>query len=316
MLTGRAELLAQAANLLPNTSRYDTLNHYGMTALMLAAIRNDEVVTQALLDAGCDPNIEVPGIGCSGSTSTTAGGSGGGVCGSNANNSSAINGNNGSNHINQCNYPAIHQDVQHWTAVTFAAARGNYATLRILLERGGKVEGGAIQCDDKYTLTPLQVACGSCNLDIVNLLLAHGANPFLSTQQKDSMSFAGSAQRGSYCAISVAAAHGQKAILRKLLSTPFNTVSKDVLSLEEMLAEDAAINGIVQSTSNSNTTSTISTTGTSTATTTAADTTTGTGGASGSNELASTLSKTQIKAMQEAMYHSAENNHLGKSLQF
>lgn len=246
MLTGRAELLAQASNLLPPTTRYDTLNHAGMTALMIASIRNDEVVIQALLDAGCEPNIEVPAIG-------------------------------------NANYPAIHPDTQHWTAVTFAASRGNYLALRVLLERGGKVEGGARQSEDKHTLTPLQVACGSGNIEVVSLLLVHGANAFLSTQQKDSMSFAGSAQRGCYCAISVAAAHGQRSILRKLLSTPISQGSKDVLSLEEMLAEgdcSSARPGTV------------------------ADRLT-------SSEIATTLSKTQIKSLQEAMYHSAENNHLG-----
>ncbi|KAM7358106.1 ankyrin repeat and BTB/POZ domain-containing protein 2 isoform 2-T3 [Cochliomyia hominivorax] len=245
MLTGRAELLAQASNLLPPTTRYDTLNHAGMTALMIASIRNDEVVIQALLDAGCDPNIEVPAIGNS-------------------------------------NYPAIHPDTQHWTAVTFAASRSNYVALRCLLERGGKVEGGARQSEDKHTLTPLQVACGSGNIEVVSLLLVHGANAFLSTQQKDSMSFAGSAQRGCYCAISVAAAHGQRTVLRKLLSTPISQGSKDVLSLEEMLAEgDSPSNRA----------------------TTIAD-------RLANGEIANTLNKTQIKSLQEAMYHSAENNHL------
>ncbi|XP_075160334.1 ankyrin repeat and BTB/POZ domain-containing protein 2 isoform X2 [Haematobia irritans] len=245
MLTGRAELLAQASNLLPPTTRYDTLNHAGMTALMIASIRNDDVVIKALLDAGCEPNIEVPATG-------------------------------------NINYPAIHPDTQHWTAVTFAASRGNYAALRVLLERGGKVEGGARQSEDKHTLTPLQVACGSGNVEVVSLLLLHGANAFLSTQQKDSMSFAGSAQRGCYCAISVAAAHGQRSVLRKLLSTPISQGSKDVLSLEEMLAEGDCSNARSG---------------------TVADRLT-------SNEIATTLSKTQIKSLQEAMYHSAENNHL------
>ncbi|XP_067648265.1 ankyrin repeat and BTB/POZ domain-containing protein 2 isoform X2 [Eurosta solidaginis] len=255
MLTGRAELLSQAANLLPPTTRYDTLNHAGLTALMIAAIRNDEVVLQALLDAGCDPNIEVPPVA-------------------------------------QSNFPGIHPDTQHWTAVTFAASRSNYLALRLLLERGGKVEGGARLSEEKPTLTPLQVACGSGNVEIISLLLAHGANAFLSTQQKDTMCFAGgSAQRGSYCAISVAAAHGQRACLRKLLSHPMSPVSKDVLSLEEMLAEGEPVGNGAR----------------------------GNAGAAGSanacgdrisTDLPLTLSKTQIKSLQEAMYHSAENNHL------
>ncbi|XP_054084439.1 ankyrin repeat and BTB/POZ domain-containing protein 2 isoform X1 [Zeugodacus cucurbitae] len=252
MLTGRAELMAQAANLLPPTTRYDTLNHAGLTALMIAAIRNDEVAIQALLDAGCDPNVEVPPVG-------------------------------------QQNFPGVHPDTQHWTAVTFAASRANYLALRLLLERGGKVEGGARLSEEKPTLTPLQVACGSGNVEVISLLLAHGANGFLSTQQKDTMCFAGgSAQRGSYCAISVTAAHGQRACLRKLLSHPMSPGSKDVLSLEEMLAEGEPVGNASRGSACAG----------------------NAGSERISAELPLTLNKTQIKSLQEAMYHSAENNHL------
>lgn len=83
----------------------------------------------------------------------------------------------------------------------------------------------------------MKVACGSGNIDIVSLLLAHGAHPFLSTQMKDSLCYSASAQRGCYSAISVAAAHGQRAILQKLISQPIAPINKEVLSLEEMLAE-------------------------------------------------------------------------------
>lgn len=143
---------------------------------------------------------------------------------------------------------------------------------------GACVEGGATLAGDRCTLTPLQVSSASVSsVEIVALLLAHGANGFLSTQHTDSMCFA---QRGCYSAISVAAAHDQRATLRKLLSHPLAPVSREVLSLEEMLAEgdSSARNGVDRS-----------------------------------NEVPSTLSKTQIKCLQEAMYHSAENNHLGKS---
>lgn len=141
---------------------------------------------------------------------------------------------------------------------------------------GACVEGGATLAGDRCTLTPLQLSSASLSsAEIVALLLAHGANGFLSTQHTDSMCFA---QRGCYSAISVAAAHDQRAILRKLLSHPLAPVSREVLSLEEMLAEgdSCARNGGERS-----------------------------------NEVPSTLSKTQIKCLQEAMYHSAENNHLG-----
>ena len=240
MLSGRPELLMQANSLLPPTTRYDTLNQLGMTALMVAVIRNDEVAIQMLLDVGADPNVEVPSVG---------------VC------------------------PAIHPETQQWTAITFAACRGNYQAVRLLLERGSHVEGGARLNEDKSTLTPLQVASGSGNVEVVSLLLSHGAHAFLSTQQKDSLCFAGSAQRGCYSAISVAAAHGQRTSLRKLLTHPLAPVSREVLSLEEMLAEGDST------------------------TRTAMDR---------QSETPPTLNKTQIKCLQEAMYHSAENNHLGK----
>ena len=242
MLSGIPELLVQAMSLVPPTTRYDTLNHQGLTALMLAAIRNDETAIQTLLDSGANPNIEVPAIGCP-------------------------------------NCPAIHPETQHWTAVTFASCRGNYTALRVLLERGGKVEGGARLSEEKCTLTPLQVASGSGCIDIVSLLLAHGASSFLSTKQ-NSMSFSG-AQRGCYSAISVATAHGQRLSLRKLLSHPFVPEKRDVLSLEEMLAEGDNNTRSVHDRQ---------------------------------NEVPPTLSKQQIRTLQEAMYHSAENNYLGNKI--
>lgn len=101
MLTGRPELLKQASVLLPPITRYDTRNHAGLTALMIAAIHNDEVVLKTLLDAGANPNTEVQSIGP------------GTPCAN-----------------------AIHPETQHWTALTFAACRGNYAAVRLLLQRG------------------------------------------------------------------------------------------------------------------------------------------------------------------------------------
>lgn len=117
------------------------------------------------------------------------------------------------------------------------------------------------------------MASASNAVEIVALLLSYGANAFLSTQHTGSICFA---QRGCYSAISVAAAHNQRTLLRKLILHPLSKVSRDVLSLEEMLAEGDTCctrNGM---------------------------------------EMQPTLTKAQMKCLQEAMYHSAENIHLGE----
>ncbi|OAD61421.1 Ankyrin repeat and BTB/POZ domain-containing protein 2 [Eufriesea mexicana] len=242
MLTsGRADLIAQAMSLLPST-KINTVNDNGFTALMVACINSDETAVLALLDAGADLNIESPPP----------------PTGQSANTPSKIPVTPNVSNVRK---------TQHWTALTYTALLGHCNIARILLERGAAVEGGAKLSEDKSTVTPLQAATASGNYEMVALLLAHGAQPFLSTLIKDSFSYSGSAQRGCYRrvnAISVATAHGQKSCLHQLLSHPLNFSAKrgekEVLSLEEILAE--------------------------------------------------VFNKVQTKALQEAMYHSAESNHL------
>lgn len=48
MLTGRQELIQQALPLLPISSRFDTLDQQGHTALMLAALHNDDLTIMVL----------------------------------------------------------------------------------------------------------------------------------------------------------------------------------------------------------------------------------------------------------------------------
>ncbi|XP_066146696.1 ankyrin repeat and BTB/POZ domain-containing protein 2 [Euwallacea fornicatus] len=236
MLTGRPELIQQAIHLLPVSTRLDTLNSQGHTALMLSAIHNDDSTLTALLDSGASLDTETPPP-------------------------------------SSPHFVAVNGENQHWTALTYAAAKGHVRCAMILLERGASVEGGAVASEEKITLTPLQVACGSGNVDIVSLLCAHGAQPFFSTQIKDNLSYSASTQRGCYSAISVAAAHGHRVVIQKLLAQPLAPVNKEVLSLEEMLAEGAPKS-------------------------------------SGTSSTTPQFNKGQIKALQEAMYHSAENNHL------
>lgn len=84
-----------------------------------------------------------------------------------------------------------------------------------------------------------------------------------------------------FSAISVCCVHGQRTALRALLSHPI-APQGDVLSLEEMLAEGAP-NSPVPSVSTS----------------------------SSAANPANKFTKSQLRALQEAMYHSAETNHLG-----
>ncbi|XP_075213305.1 ankyrin repeat and BTB/POZ domain-containing protein 2 [Lycorma delicatula] len=260
--SGSREMVPHALQLLPST-KLNTLCESGLTPLMLACINNDEAVVRMLLEFGCDPDIETPSQGTQG-----------------------------------C--PTVQPEMQHWTALTYAALQGNVAIAKLLLDRGANVEGGARLSEEKCTITPLQVASASGNLEMVSLLLSHGAHSFLSTLLKDPLCYSGAAQRGCYSPIAVAAAHGQQAVLRKLLSHPLNPNTKEVLSLEEILAE-----GANQLTADRRTGARLQGGGG--------------GGADGTSPGVSQvqvlkLSKAQMKCLQEAVYHSTENNHLEMTL--
>lgn len=169
-----------------------------------------------------------------------------------------------------------------------------------------------------------QVAVAAGHTELVGLLLSCGANPYLSTLMKGSLCYSGAAQRGCYAAIAVAAAHGQRNILHKLLAHPThqNTSAREVLSLEEILAEGASnhtndrekrgrqanVGGAAAS-------------GIGSATNLGAeDPRLGGKGSmnSSSSEISQglKLTKQQVKTLQEAMYHSAESGHLGELLIF
>ncbi|XP_018044055.1 PREDICTED: ankyrin repeat and BTB/POZ domain-containing protein BTBD11 isoform X2 [Atta colombica] len=305
MLTsGRTDLIDQAMSLLPST-KINTVNDAGFTALMLTCINGDESAVMALLDAGADLNIESPPPTTSSSSNTPSKipqtSSVSNVRSPN-NQSAMITSNKTSNVAsNSPNNPsgaissgmcytqtAFNAETQHWTALTYTALLGHCNIARILLERGAAVEGGAKLSEDKCTVTPLQAATASGNNEMVALLLAHGAQPFLSTLIKDSFSYSGSVQRGCYSAISVATAHGQRSCLHQLLSHPLNFSAKrgekEILSLEEILAEGNAGNNSQQQTAEAR------------------------GARREGKE--PVFNKIQTKALQEAMYHSAESNHL------
>lgn len=96
-----------------------------------------------------------------------------------------------------------------------------------------------------------------------------------------------------HSAVSVATAHGQRSCLHQLLSHPLNFSAKrgekEILSLEEILAEGNASTNPQQQTVD---------------------------GKNGHREgKEPVFNKLQTKALQEAMYHSAESNHLGDNEQ-
>ncbi|CAH0383362.1 unnamed protein product [Bemisia tabaci] len=250
LTTGFArDMITHAIQLLPAT-KLNTLNESGLSPLMLACINNDEQTVRYLLEFGCDIDLETPPPGSQGSS-------------------------------------AVHPEHQHWTALTYAALQGNVVIVKLLLERGANVEGGAKLSEEKCTITPLQVAAASGNLEIISLLLSHGAHPFFSTLLKDPLCYSGAAQRGCFSAVSVSASHGLRSVLHKLLSHPLNSNIKEVLSLEEILAE-----GLNQLTNDRRAGIRLQ------------------GAGEGNCAQILKLSKAQIKSLQESMYHSAENNYL------
>lgn len=218
MLTSsRPELIAQAIPLLPS-SKINTVNDNGHTALMLACINCDESAVASLLDAGADFNVESPAPLSSqvaGSPSRNVLASGGGpkissspkniggqvvaVTSTKSVNNLNVSGSSGSSGSNICcTQNGFNAETQHWTALTYTALLGNCTIARMLLDRGATVEGGAKLSEEKCTVTPLQVATAAGNHEMVALLLAHGAQPFLSTLIKDTFCYSSSAQRGCY----------------------------------------------------------------------------------------------------------------------
>ncbi|XP_011500686.1 PREDICTED: ankyrin repeat and BTB/POZ domain-containing protein 2 isoform X2 [Ceratosolen solmsi marchali] len=306
LTSGRPELISQALAFLPAT-KLNTVNDSGFTALMLVCINGNESAVLALIDAGADPNVESPApaasqssvtptrypliVGSSNSRSIVCQSStpSPNKCANLSASSGSLSGtsNQNNNYQSQTSPVGFYAETQHWTALTYAALIGHCNIARILLERGAAVEGGAKLSEDKSTITPLQAATASGNNEMVGLLLAHGAQPFLFTLVKDTFCYSGSAQRGCYSAISVATAHGQRGCLHQLLSHPLNFSArrgeKEVLSLEEILAEGNS--GTVQQHGLDDR-----------------------GSQRDGNE--PVFSKVQNKALQEAMYHSVECNHL------
>lgn len=265
---GGASVVSQALPLLPSASRLDTRDQRGLTPLMLACARGDEAAARLLVQAGADIHAEAP------------------LC------------------TPQC--PLAIPEVQGWTALTFATTQGMVSTVRMFLEKGANVEGSGAPNEEKVTETPLQLAVAFSHLELIGVLLSYGAKPFCATPFLDAQSYGGAHPRGCYGAAAVAAAHGRRSALRRLLAhraLPEADDQGDVLSLHEILAEGAAPGTTDRRTAaRHNKAST-------------ADETLENGGEQALQQKAGQpLSKAHVKALQEAMYQSAENGYLEVTL--
>lgn len=157
-------------------------------------------------------------------------------------------------------------------AVSLLGPEGiNTMSEQLLLDAGAKVEGSVEHGEENYSETPLQLAAAVGNFELVSLLLERGADPLIGTMYRNGIS---TTPQGDMNSFSQAAAHGHRNVFRKLLAQP-EKEKNDILSLEEILAEGTDL----------------------------AET-------APPPLCASRNSKAKLRALREAMYHSAEHGYV------
>ncbi|NXD09515.1 ABTB2 protein, partial [Nothocercus nigrocapillus] len=176
-------------------------------------------------------------------------------------------------------HPSVHPDSRHWTALTLAVLHGHISVVQVSggdpLQRRRGLALAPVRTSSSQLPKPASPphSATAGNYELVSLLLSRGADPLLSTLELNGMS--SSLHEDMNC-FSHSAAHGHRNVLRKLLTQP-QQAKGDVLSLEEILAEGVESDASSQG---------------------------------GSSEGQVRLCKTRMKALQEAMYYSAEHGYV------